>query len=138
MDIRQTVRFFPANEAVLSGSLAAIPNDPDDSVEAPCNKTAAENSISRSSECPVADHLAEYRTISDPLQRRMSGGRHLDEYRKGSDPLQRRATAETSYTNRVCIRIMYRMVPEAMEISIFFFQRKVAATTAIAIISGMP
>ena len=43
-----------------------------------------------------------------------------------------------AYENIVWTRTMYRIVPEAMEISMLRFHRKVTVTTAIAAASGIP
>ena len=43
-----------------------------------------------------------------------------------------------AYENIVWTRTMYRIVPEAMEISMLRFHRKVTVTTAIATASGIP
>lgn len=44
----------------------------------------------------------------------------------------------TVYENTVWTRTIYRIVPEAMEISMLRFHRKVTVTTAIAAVSGIP
>ena len=47
-------------------------------------------------------------------------------------------TNGAGYEKNVWTRTIYRIVPEAMEISMLRFHRKVTVTTAIAAVSGIP